>query len=187
MCADATRLIARRGFTLAEILVGLAIVTILAAVLYPSVAGQLRTGQSTAYANQMDNLRQAIANYRQNVQRYPNSLAELTTAPTAADLDACGTVLGANSALWRGPYINQTIVGNMPVGEAVVLNALTRIPAAGVNAPGLLQITVAGVNQANATDLEDQFDGNSNFTTGTIQWTTLGIDTLKFLIPIRGC
>ena len=75
----------------------------------------------------------------------------------------------------------------LPVGEAVVLNALTRIPAAGVNAPGLLQITVAGVNQANATDLEDQFDGNSNFTTGTIQWTTLGIDTLKFLIPIRGC
>lgn len=177
----------RGGFTLAEMLVGLAIIAILAAVLYPSVAGQIRAGQSTAYANQMDNLRQAIANYRQNVQRYPGALSELTTAPTAADVDACGTVLGANSAFWRGPYINQAISGNLPLGEAIVLNVLTRIPAAGVNAPGLLQITVAGVNQTNATDLEAQFDGNANFASGTIQWTAAGIDTLKFLIPIRGC
>lgn len=177
----------RRGFTLAEIMITLLILAILSAVLYPTAAGQLRSGQAAALGNQLDNLRQAIANYRQNVLLFPNTLSELTTAPVGTDLDACGTVLGANSARWRGPYITQVISGNMPIGDALALNALARIPATGVNAPGLLQITVASVDQTLAADLERQFDGNSNFTTGTIQWTTLGVDTLKFLIPIRGC
>lgn len=178
---------ASRGFTLAEILITLFILGILAAVLYPTVAGQLRSGQSAALGNQLDNLRQAISNYRQNVLHFPNTLSQLTTAPTGADLDACGTAIGAQSALWRGPYITQVISGNMPVGDALAINALTRIPPAGVGAPGLLQIRVAAVDSAIAVDLERQFDGNSNFATGTIQWTTLGADTLKFLIPIRGC
>ena len=172
------------GFTLAEILIALVIV----AMLYPTVGAQLRAGQSAALGNQLDNLRQAILNYRQNVVRLPSALADLTTQPVAGAVDACGTLVpAANRALWRGPYINQNIVGNMPIGDAIALNTLTRIPATGLNAPGLLQITVAGVDNAIATDLERQFDGNNNFATGTIQWTALGVDTLKFLIPIRSC
>jgi prepilin-type N-terminal cleavage/methylation domain-containing protein len=177
----------RRGFTLAEILIALFILGVLAAVLYPTAAGQLRSGQSAALGNQLDNLRQAISNYRQNVTHFPSALSQLTTAPTAADVDACGTVLGATNTLWRGPYITQVITGNMPIADALAINALTRIPPTGVGAPGLLQIRVASVDSALAVDLERQFDGNANFATGTIQWTTLGVDTLKFLIPIRGC
>lgn len=178
----------RVGFTLAEILIALAILAVLAAVLYPTAAAQLRSGQSAAIGNQLDNLRQALANYRQNVTRYPSALTQLTTQPTGVSLDACGTTIGAgNAALWRGPYIAQDIVGNMPVADALVINGLTRIPPAGAGQPGLLQITVASVDSALAVDLERQFDGNNNFLTGTIQWTTLGVDTLKFLIPIRGC
>lgn len=176
-----------RGFTLAEIMIALLILAILAAVLYPTAAGQLRSGQAAALGNQLDNLRQAISNYRQNVLRFPATLSELTTAPVGTDLDACGTVLGTNSTLWRGPYLAQVISGSMPIGDALALNTLTRIPATGVNTPGLLQITVASVDQNLATDLERQFDGNNNFAAGTIQWTTNGVDTLKFLIPIRGC
>ena len=176
-----------RGFTLAEILIALAILAVLAAVLYPTAAAQFRTGQSAAIGNQLDNLRQAIANYRQNVKAFPSALTQLTTQPTVASLDACGATIGANQALWRGPYINQNIVGDIPVADAIVINGLTRIPATGVNALGLLQISVASVDSALAVDLERQFDGNSNFATGTIQWTTAGVDTLKFLIPIRGC
>jgi general secretion pathway protein G len=178
---------ARRAFSLAEILVALAILALLAAVLYPTAAGQLRSGQSAALANQLDNLRQAIANYRQNVLHFPNQLTQLTNAPLVTAPDACGTAIGAQNALWRGPYITQDIVGNMPVGDAMVINQLVRIPAAGIGQPGLLQINVAAVDSVLAVDLERQFDGNNNFATGTIQWTTLGADTLKFFIPIRGC
>lgn len=179
---------ARIAFTLAEILIALAILAVLAAVLYPTAASQLRSGQSAAIGNQLDNLRQAIANYRQNVTHFPSALTQLTTQPTGASLDACGTpILAGPAALWRGPYIAQDIIGNMPVADAIVINGLTRIPPAGAGQPGLLQITVAAVDSSLAVDLERQFDGNSNFLTGSIQWTTNGVDTLKFLIPIRGC
>lgn len=181
----------RLAFTLVEILIALVIIAALAAVLYPTAAAQLRSGQTAALANQLDNLRQAIANYRQNVQRFPNLLTQLTTQPVAGALDACGTALpAANMLLWRGPYITQDILaGGMPVGDATVQNLLDRIPNGGVGQPATLGITAVNVDQKIATDLEAQFDGNNNFGTGTIMWTattgTLG--DLVFQIPIRGC
>jgi prepilin-type N-terminal cleavage/methylation domain-containing protein len=187
-----TRSRRRSAFTLVEIIVALVVLAVLAAMLYPTAAGQLRQGQSTAIANQLDNLRQAIANYRQNVQRFPSQLTQLTTIPPGSGAnDLCGTALpGANIALWRGPYITQVILAaGMPVGDATIQNAITRVPAGGVGQPGILQITVANVDNDYADDLERQFDGNANFATGTITWTattgTLG--TLVFQIPVRGC
>jgi prepilin-type N-terminal cleavage/methylation domain-containing protein len=182
----------RLAFTLVEIIVALVVLAVLAAMLYPTAAGQLRQGQSTALANQLDNLRVAIANYRTNVQRFPSQLTQLTAVPPGSGAnDLCGTALpAANIALWRGPYITQVILATgMPVGDATIQNAITRVPAGGVGQPGTLQITVADVDNDYADDLERQFDGNANFATGTITWTattgTLG--TLVFQVPVRGC
>jgi prepilin-type N-terminal cleavage/methylation domain-containing protein len=180
----------RRAFTMLEILIALAIMALLAAVLYPTVGAQLRQGQSTALANQLDNLRQAIANYRQNVQRFPSLLTQLTTLPVAGAPDFCGNGLpAANVALWRGPYINQAIAaGGMPVGDATIQNGITNV-GGGVGLPGTMQITVANVENDSADDLERQFDGNNNLAAGTIRWTLVGgsLGTLIFQIPVRGC
>jgi prepilin-type N-terminal cleavage/methylation domain-containing protein len=177
-----------RAFTIVEILVGLAILALLAAMLFPTVGSQLRQGSSAALANQLDNLRQAIGNYRQNVVRFPFVLANLTIQPGVGALDACGTAVpAANRALWRGPYINQNVPGNLPVGNAIILSQFVRVPAGGLGQPGILQIIATNVDSITAVDLEQQFDGNANFTTGTVLWTTTGVDTLKFQIPIRGC
>jgi type II secretory pathway pseudopilin PulG len=170
--------------TIVEILIGLAILAIIAAVVLPTTAGQLRQGHAAALANQLANLREAIGNYRQNVGAYPISLAQLTAQPVGG-ADACGTALSnAEVNAWRGPYINQHIAGNMPVGNAVVVAALTRAPSGSI---GQLQIRAARVENDIATDLEEQFDGNGNFATGTVLWTAAGDDTLTFQIPIRGC
>jgi type II secretory pathway pseudopilin PulG len=171
--------------TMVEILMALAILAILAAVVIPTTAAQLREGHAAALANQLVNLREAIGNYRQNVGAYPISLTQLTTQPVAGSTDACGTIL-SNPELngWRGPYINQNIVGNMPIGSAVVVASLTR---AAVGTAVLLQLRAARVESDIATDLEEQFDGNTNFATGTVLWTAAGDDTLTFQIPIRGC
>lgn len=170
--------------TIVEILIGLAILAIIAAVVLPTTAGQLREGHAAALANQLANLRDAIGNYRQNVGAYPISLTQLTSQPVGG-VDACGTPLSnAEVNAWRGPYINQNIAGNMPVGNAVVIAALIRVPAGTI---ALLQIRAGRVENDIATDLEEQFDGNANFATGTILWTAAGDDTLTFQIPIRGC
>lgn len=178
----------RSGLTLLELLAVLTILGALAAVLYPTVAVQLRKGQTTAIADQLNGLRQAIANYKTNVNRYPRFLTYLTQQPGVGSLDSCNGVvpLGQLNG-WRGPYLTQNIVGNFPVGDATVQNQTTRNPATNVvTAPGLLQITVADVPQTSATDLEAQYDGNNNFATGTILYNA-GTQVLTFQIPIRDC
>lgn len=176
----------RSGMTMVEILMALAILAIIAAVVIPTSAGQLRQGHASALANQLVNLRDAIASFRENVGAYPISLIELTTQPVNGDDDSCGANLSvAARNAWRGPYINQNIVGNMPVGDAVVAVALTRVTVSGTT--GLLQIRAARVESDIASDLEEQFDGNANFATGTVLWTAAGDDTLTFQIPVRGC
>lgn len=183
----------RAGFTLLEFLVALAIVALLGAVLYPTVAGQLRSAQSTALANQLDNLRQSIANYRQNVQRFPQLLTQLTTQPPGGgSFDACGTALpAANMALWRGPYLTQVFTATgMPVGDATVINLLDRNPNTTPPQPAELGITVVNVDSTSAADLERQFDGPVwNSAAGTIRWTPTAapLGDLVFWIPIRGC
>lgn len=176
----------RRGLTLLELLAVLTILGALAAVLYPTVAVQIRKGQSTALADQLNSLRVAIGNYEANVTRYPRLLTYLTQQPVPGTLDACNANV-PNGLLnnWRGPYLTQNIVGDFPVGDATVLNQTRRSPGTGTGA-GLLLIDVNDVTTATATDLEQQFDGNNNFTTGTILYNA-GTSQLTFQIPIRDC
>lgn len=179
----------RRGVTLVEILIVMAILATLAAVLYPSVAGQLRKGQATALANQLDNLRVAISNYRANVVRYPSLLTQLTVQPAAGALDACGVAIPAtNRAWWRGPYLAQNILGNFPVGDGTVQNALVRVVT--VTPVANLQIDVVDVDSTSAADIERQYDGTPlNYATGSILWVSTGpaVGDLTYQIPIRGC
>jgi prepilin-type N-terminal cleavage/methylation domain-containing protein len=184
MLASATR----RAVTLVEVLIVMAIIGVIAAVLYPAVSVQLRRGQASALANQLNNLRQSIASYRTNVTKYPTVLTQLTVQPVAGETDLCATALtAANRAAWRGPYITQNIVGNMPVGEAAIQNDILRNPPTTAGGPiGLLQIVSTGVDVNSATDLEAEFDGNNNFATGTILYNA-GTGTLTFQIPIRNC
>ena len=179
----------RRGFTLAEALITLAIIATMAAVLYPAASAQLRRGQSAATASALTNLRDAMVAYRGNVLDYPSTLSLLTNAPVAGATDACGNVISAAQRnAWRGPYLTQNIAGGMPVGNATAVDALLRTPAtdAGV-APGILTIHLTGLDSSIAVDLDQQFDGTVDLTAGIVTWVTTGLDTLKFNISIRNC
>lgn len=176
----------RRAMTIVEVLLALAILAIIAAVVLPTTAGQLRQGHATALANQLANLREAIANYQQNVGAFPISLVQLTNQPVNGEDDSCSFDLSvAERNNWRGPYINQNIVGDMPVGNAVVVGSLTRATVSATT--GLLRIRAARVDVDIATNLEARFDGNADFASGTVLWSAAGDDTLTFQIPIRGC
>lgn len=178
-------MVRHRAMTIVEVLIALAILAIIAAVVLPTTAGQLRQGHATALANQLANLREAIGNYQENVGAYPISLVQLTNQPANGETDSCGAALsGGERNNWRGPYINHNIVGDMPLGNAVIVATLARVPN---GSAGLLQIRASSVESDIAGDLEAQFDGNANFATGTVLWTAAGNGTLTFQIPIRGC
>jgi general secretion pathway protein G len=172
--------------TLVEILLALAILAVIAAVVYPTAAGQLRQGHSSALGNQLSNLRTAIQSYRDNVGAYPNNLQLLTTQPVNGDDDSCGANLSAAERnAWRGPYINQVVGAPMPVGNALIQLALGRAPA--TTSPAVLQISTQAVENDIALDLEARFDGNANLAAGTILWNTANGGTLTFQIPIGSC
>ena len=179
--------------TLAEVLIALAILALLAAVLYPTIMAQLTRGQSAALANQLGIFRDAVHQYRENVGRFPNTLVQLTTQPTAGALDICGAAVPAGLlSRWRGPYLNQAVVpDSVKVGDATVLTQLFRNPAnTAAGQTGMLWIVGYNVDSAAAVDLEAHFDGNADFAVGNFLWvpTFIGLPNFFFLqVPIRGC
>lgn len=182
----------RPGFTLVEMVVVLAIIVALAAVILAQVANQAKRGGTAALAQNLNSVSTAINAFRGDVRRYPSSLAQLTRPLVNGDADACGGNMPAVVRnRWRGPYLQRAIpAGGLPSGDATILDGLLRVPATGnFNATGTLYVVAVNVDRDAATDLEAQFDGNADFTGGTILWIQGGAagDTLRFAIPIRGC
>lgn len=180
----------KRGISLVEVLAALLILAVLAAAVYPTIAAQWRRGQGAALGGQLSNLRDAIVAYRENVARYPRTVLQLVNPLGVLATDACGN--GLTVALrnaWRGPYLSQAITTELPVGTATVKDTFIRVPTTdAATAPGLLQIRVANVDSLTAADVERQFDGDPvNYSAGTILWSSVDADTLRFQVLVRNC
>lgn len=175
-----------------EILVVLAVLAALAAVVGRNVASTTQSGRSAALAESLDGLRRSIYAYRGDVRRYPTNLTQLSTQPAAGATDLCGRdVPPTFLANWRGPYTGQTVTGSgIPVGDALILDALEGPAGQGIETSGTLFIVVEDVDEAIAAALERSYDGEPlDFGSGTIRWTDAGggIGTLRFGIAISGC
>lgn len=96
-----------RGFTLVELLVVLAILTLLAGLVGPRVLGQLGGAKSKTAAVQIADIEKALELFKLDTGRFPSNdegLAALVTQP--------GAVAG-----WNGPYLKSGIP-NDPWGRA---------------------------------------------------------------------
>ncbi|TWO67920.1 type II secretion system protein GspG [Caenimonas sedimenti] len=92
---------ALRGFTLVELLVVLAILTLLAGLVGPKVLGQLGGAKSKTASVQIADLEKALELFKLDVGRFPNKeegLDALNKKPAAANG-------------WNGPYLK----GGIPV------------------------------------------------------------------------
>src|SRR3954471_16043996 len=75
------RRIARRGFTLGEVLVTVALIAVLAAVVIPAVGSQITKGDLGRVSSDLLTLRSAMEQFIADVRRYPNSVSQLTNKP----------------------------------------------------------------------------------------------------------
>jgi len=87
---------AAAGFTLVELLVVLAILTLLAGLVGPRVLGQLGGAKSKTAAVQIADLDKALELYKLDVGRFPS-----TEEGLQALVQKPGTVAGG----WNGPYL----------------------------------------------------------------------------------
>lgn len=92
----------RDGFTLIEILVVIAVISLLAALVAPNVMQHVGTAKDAAARSQMEMLGAALDAYRLDNGRYP------TTAQGLGALWAEPSV-NPRPSNWRGPYVRKAV------------------------------------------------------------------------------
>jgi prepilin-type N-terminal cleavage/methylation domain-containing protein len=179
----------RRGFTLIEMIVVIAIMLILATTITPVIVGNLDKARVDKSEATLENFTAAIDAFRTDVKHNPAMLTQLTRPLDADDRDSCGSTYppGHRSA-WRGPYLSREVPETgLPVGIVTAQNALLRQSVGGQT---YLRIVIPLVSLDDATALNDVVDGDASSTSGTIQWTApdaQGLVTLYYSIPVSSC
>lgn len=96
----------RRGFTLIELIVAIAIIATLTAVVAPAVFRHVSDAKSAAAQSQIDIFALALSQYRMDLHSYP------TTEQGLAALRSLPQAIAADPSLrhaWRGPYLTRLI------------------------------------------------------------------------------
>ena len=180
------------GFTLAEILVALALMALLAAVLLPTVAGQILKGDSGRVVQDLEAVRSGAEQFLTDIRRYPGRYTDLSTAITTARTDILGnTYSAAMVGKWKGPYVTKdTLNASVETGfSGRINNTFARFTH--TNAVQYLTVVVTGITGTDFDRIDEQVDGPSvspaGRTTGLMRWnSTGGIDSLKFYaMPIQ--
>lgn len=190
------------GFTFVEIVVGVAVMAILAMSILPSLSASFERTEMEATVAMLGAVRDALFKpgtgsvaFYQRVGANAGKLSELTSAIVPADPavsdNSCGNGFNfIQAARWRaaGPFLNVNVDTTglaLPIGTAQ--NDLVRVPANG--GPGVLEMNILSVKADDADLLDRLVDNGDGSASGSIRWTPVpvgGRTTVTFRIPING-
>lgn len=181
----------RRGFTLAEILVALALIALLAAVLLPTVAGQILKGDAGRVMQDLEAVRSGIDQFLADVHRYPDRYSELSTAlkTTATDINGASISAGLRSK-WAGPYVTKdTTDGVVQTGFGGDIQDQLKIEQ-NTNGVNYVTVVILGIAAPDFDRIDNQIDGTTSpggRLTGLLRFVSSGgVDSTKFLAtPIQ--
>lgn len=178
----------RLGFTLAEVLVTLALLAMLGAVLLPTVAGQIFKGDAGRVVQDLQAVRGGTEQFLADVRRYPGKYSDLSKVITTLNTDILGNTYNAGMVgRWKGPYVTKD-TSNSAIDTGFggsITNSFARIT--NTNAIQYVTVVIVGINGTDFDKIDEQIDGVIGRTTGLMRWnSTGGIDSTKFLaIPIQ--
>ena len=183
------------GFTLAEILVALALIALLAAVLLPTVAGQILKGDAARVQQDLQAVRGGIDQFLADVHRYPGKYSDLSTKITTDNtkyLDINGAAYSSGLvSKWSGPYVTkdtQNAVIETGFG-GTIQNGLGL--SANTNGINYVTIRIHGIAPADYDKIDQAIDGTATAcpacrSNGLLRLVTSTIDTTKFLaVPVQ--
>lgn len=186
----------KRGFSLIEVIVGLAIMIMIAAVVTPVLLGTLDRARLGQARETLDGFHVSLQAFRDDVQHYPGDLTHLVEQIETSEQNSCGDNYTsfpppANEiARWQGPYTSRIIQpSGVPLPIGTLETPLSRIDTGGGNAQ--LRLVVTSVTQEDAEGLNRMVDADGSSTGGVVQWTTpadaQGFVTLFYGMAISGC
>ena len=185
----------RRGFTLTETLVAVAIMVIMAAAVLPTMVTSDRRALVQEAAIVLEELGDAITRARYDNQDWPANLRHLTIPITTADANICGdTYNNGRVNNWDGPYFDRMFpVGGLPIGIGTVRDAMGRIvlsgnPQSGGSVSHVL-IFIDEVEEEDALELDRIVDGDGG-AAGTVRWVApdaSGLTTVTWYRIVKGC
>lgn len=173
----------RKGFTLAEVLVVLAITAVMAAVLMPVLIKQFRKGDMGRVVSDISSVQTGVEAFAADVRRIPSSLLHLTSAISTTDSDIHDADYPETLvSRWNGPYLNKEDVGGVfPTGFGGVISST-------IGTSGNFAIlTIDGLTESELADLDVEIDGEEDQSAGRLQWTGTDPDVVATfrLLPIN--
>jgi prepilin-type N-terminal cleavage/methylation domain-containing protein len=198
------KLAVRRAFTLAEVIVTVSLVALLAAITLPTMAGQLSKSGPAQVWGDFVAIRSAVDGFVADIRKYPKRIGQLTTVITSSTTDAyllagcdvaqptlCTRYGTADIKRWTGPYLNKDGTNVLSTGygltfddafsaEGVATSGFP--PSAGSQLYAIATIQNVDISQWQAIDnIYD--DGNA--LTGSIRYSS-ATKVVKFLLqPIE--
>lgn len=177
----------RSGFTLVEMLVILAIMAALAAVLLPTLTGQIRKSEISRVTGDLSNLRTASEAFLVDVHRYPGDIEDLATPITTSDTDA-DTVSYPNGlvARWDGPYLDRVVADGDSVETGFggqIQDDMVKVEYPSGSGIFYLSVAVSQFAQTDFDRVDADIDDADGAAAGRLRWAA---DTLRFLVlPIN--
>lgn len=169
----------RRGFTLPEVLVTVAIVSILAAVVVPAVTQQISKGDQGQFTGTVQGIQTGMTSYVADVRRFPLFLSDLATKPAAGDsLLPKGVLTAQEVNRWNGPYLQASVDSAVAVGLGFGLNLQDHLAFNSTTNFVYTRLTPATstADSALVVHLDSLLDNANGNTKGFLRWVpkTLG-------------
>jgi prepilin-type N-terminal cleavage/methylation domain-containing protein len=191
--------LARKGFTLPEVIVTITLIAVLASVVVPTIVSQVKKGDPARTGQDLLAVRGAVEQFLSDVRKYPASIAQITAMIATTQNPLTTTSIAPYGAAevqrWRGPYLTKDGTAALITGFGLSMNNNFDVDTLAVSGAGSvlggqrymvvsvpMKVGATIVNDSlSALEIDRHFD-DGVLLTGSIRYRLGTTDTLKFLL-----
>lgn len=179
----------RGGFTLAEMLVAMALLAVLSALVTPSMLVNIGKGERSRVAEDLQSTATSAQMFNTDLKRWPSTMGQLASTVGATDTDVLNEQYGATLASrWNGPYFDRggDIGTTLKTGSGGRIR--TTFGTGSWEGRTYLKIEVEGIDEETAKQISQLLEGESLVGTdgtgdanGRVRWQSGNPSVLIYL------